>query len=321
MNSRDDARQRLQSQLCHELGKPILDALAQRGVSDVKIRADGILTIKRLGQWTDDSNAYYPPERRETIIGLVADSLHRVVTFDTPSVEGEFEIDGQRYRFAGLISPAVAEPIIAIRKPAEIIYTLDKYEADGIITNEQRAILTRAVIDRRNIFIAGGMGSGKSTLVNALIALIPLEHYVGIVEDTYELQCNLPRKDHLHTTESLDLRAMVRRALRLQLDRIVVGEVRGAEALELLKAWNTGSPGGVATIHADDAASALLKLDTFVQETGVPSQRELIAQAVHLVVFITQERGARKVTEILNVKGLSDSGAFILNPASCTSGA
>src|SRR5205809_173199 len=90
MNSRDDARQRLQSQLCHELGEPILDALAQRGVSDVKIRADGILTIKRLGQWTDDLNAYYPPERRETIIGLVADSLHRVVTFDTPSVEGEF---------------------------------------------------------------------------------------------------------------------------------------------------------------------------------------------------------------------------------------
>src|SRR5262249_43320133 len=151
--------------------------------------------------------------------------------------------------FTGLRPPIVAAPSIAIRKPAEIIYTLADYERDGVINAGQRSILHKGVIERENILIAGAMGSGKSTLANALIDAIPSETRVGTIEDTYELQVHLPNRNQLHTTQNIDLQMLVRTALRLQLDRIIVGEVRGKETLALLKAWNTGCPGGIATIH------------------------------------------------------------------------
>jgi type IV secretion system protein TrbB len=313
VNARDQIRVRLHDQLCHELGEPVLDAALRTGVSDIMLLEDDTLWVNHRGIWTRDPNARYWPEQRETIIGLVANALHQEATFANPIIEGEVTIRERRYRFTGHLPPICALPTIAIRKPAEFIYTLADYEAAGIITARQRSILHGAVIERQNILIAGGMGSGKSTLVNALIDLIPLQDRVGTIEDTYELQVRLPNRNQLHTTSTIDLRRLVRSALRLQLDRLCVGEVRGAEALELLKAWNVGARGGIATIHANDARSALLRLSTLVQEANVPPQPALIAEAIDLVVFIERQRGdTRRVTEILQLAGLNVDGNFNL---------
>ncbi|MBV8358895.1 MAG: Flp pilus assembly complex ATPase component TadA [Deltaproteobacteria bacterium] len=317
---REIMRWRLEDGLCHELGEPALDALAQPGTSDVLLLEDGTLWVNAAGRWTVDSAAVYSIEQRETIIGLAANSLKQEATFANPIIEGEVTIKGKRYRFTGHLPPIVAAPEIAFRKPAEIVYTLADYERDGIITAQQRELLRQAVIKRKNIIIAGAMGSGKSTLANALIAEIPPETRVGTIEDTYELQVRLPNRSQLHTTSTIDLRRLVRTALRLQLDRIIVGEVRGAEALDLLKAWNTGCSGGIATIHANSAAAALLRLSSLIQEAGVPEQPQLIAEAVDLIVFIELENGEhrraqRRVTEIVRMEGLNVSGEFELAAA------
>jgi P-type conjugative transfer ATPase TrbB len=320
MNARDEIRHRLQEQLCHELGAPVLNPLGQPEVSDVLLLEDGTLWVNAGGKWSRDPDTLYPVDQRETIIGLVAHSLHQEATFITPDIQGEFDIDDRRFRFTGLRPPIVAAPSIAIRKPAEIIYTLADYERDGVITAGQRSILHKGVIERENILIAGAMGSGKSTLANALIDAIPSETRVGTIEDTYELQVQLPNRNQLHTTQNIDLQMLVRTALRLQLDRIIVGEVRGKETLALLKAWNTGCPGGIATIHANSAPAALIRLSSLVQEAGVPPQPQLIAEAINLIVFIELQktyRGLpqRRVTEILRMEGLNVSGEFELAAA------
>jgi type IV secretion system protein TrbB len=313
MNARDEIRARLHEQLCYQLGEPVLDALTRPGVSDVMLLEDDTLWINERGTWTCDPNVDYRPEQRETIIGLVANSLHQEATFGNPIIEGEVSIREHRYRFTGHLPPICAAPTIAIRKPAEVLYTLADYEAAGIINGRQRQILHGAVIERQNILIAGAMGSGKSTLANALIDAIPPGDRVGTIEDTYELQVRLPNRNRLHTTSTIDLRRLVRTALRLQLDRICVGEVRGAEALDLLKAWNLGSRGGIATIHANDARSALIRLSSLVQEANVPPQPTLIAEAIDRVVFIAFTRGKRQVTEILGMEGLNVDGSFQLS--------
>jgi type IV secretion system protein TrbB len=313
MNGRDEIRVRLHDQLCHELAEPILDAATRPGVTDVMLLEDSTLWVREDGRWHLDLDAHYSAEQRETIIGLVANSLHQEATFANPIVEGEVTIQGRRYRFTGHLPPIVAAPAIAMRKPAEVIFTLANYLTDGIITRRQQDILHEAVIAQQNIIIAGAMGSGKSTLANALIDAIPPEDRVGTIEDTYELQVRLPNRAQLHTTSTIDLRRLVRSALRLQLDRLCVGEVRGAEALDLLKAWNVGARGGIATIHANDARSALIRLSTLIQEANVPPQPQLIAEAIDLVVFIALVRGGkRQVTEILRMEGLNADGSFEL---------
>ncbi|MBV8457149.1 MAG: Flp pilus assembly complex ATPase component TadA [Acetobacteraceae bacterium] len=313
MNARDEIKFRLHNQLCHDLGEPVLEALGRPGVNDIMLLEDDTLWVNEGGVWRCDPNARYWPEQRETIIGLVAHSLHEEATFANPIIEGEISIRDRRCRFTGHIPPICAAPTVALRKPAEIVYTLPDYEAAGIITARQRNVLYRAVIERQNILIAGAMGSGKSTLANALIGVIPPTDRVGTIEDTYELQVRLPNRNQLHTTSTIDLRRLVRSALRLQLDRLCVGEVRGGEALDLLKAWNVGARGGIATIHSNDARSALLRLSTLVQEANVPPQPALIAEAIDLIVFIALVCGGkRQVTEILKMDGLNADGNFNL---------
>jgi type IV secretion system protein VirB11 len=316
MNSRETMRNRLQDQLCHDLGEPVLTLLDKPGVTDVLLLEDGTLWSCERGIWTRDPFKIYEPEEREAIIGLVAHSLRQEATFLHPNIEGEMEIDRRRFRFTGLMPPVVAFPTIVIRKPAQVIYTLADYEREGIITERYRKLLERAVLARENILVAGAMGSGKSTLVNGLLAIIPPHERVGI-EDVFELSApHLANKNHLHTTSEVSLRMLTRMALRLQLDRIIVGETRGAEALDMLKAWRVGCNGSMAT---NSAIAALMRLASLVQEAGVPPQDQLIAEAVQLIVFIEarQEDGRlqRKVTDIVRVHGLNSNGDFYVTAA------
>jgi type IV secretion system protein TrbB len=149
MSGREEIRDRLHDHLCHGLGEPVLDALTRKGVTDIDLPEDDGLWVNEHGVWVRDPNAHYSPEQRESIIGLVANSLHQEATFANPIIEGEVTIKSRRYRFTGHLPPISTAPTAIIRKPAEIVYTLADYERDGIITREQHKFLQKAVIDRK----------------------------------------------------------------------------------------------------------------------------------------------------------------------------
>jgi type IV secretion system protein VirB11 len=210
--------------------------------------------------------------------------------------------------------PVVRRPCFAMRKPAQVLYTIDDYVRDQIITDGQAEIFRDAIDRRQNILIGGGTGSGKTTLAGALINEMVArsdanERYV-IIEDTLEIQCRAQNVVQLHTAEAADLGRLVRTTMRLRPDRIIIGEVRGAEALALLKAWLTGHPGGVTTIHANSARAALTRLSSLVQEAGVPPQPELIAQTINVIAFILRTAAGRRVTELVRVDGYDPHGGF-----------
>ncbi len=178
----------------------------------------------------------------------------------------------------------------------------------------QADALRQAVGDRKNILIVGGTSSGKTTLANALLAeLSKRDERVIILEDTRELQCAAPDCVALRTKQGVvTLAALVRSTLRMRPDRIIVGEVRGAEALDMLKAWNTGHPGGIATVHANSARAALYRIEQLIQEAVVTVPRRLIAEAIDLVVFIQGRGVSRRIDTIGEMKGLDASGDYAL---------
>jgi len=210
------------------------------------------------------------------------------------------------------LPPVTRGPCFAIRKPAAKIYTLADYVRDRIMVPIQADALKRAVRARRNILVAGGTSSGKTTLANALLAEIAeSDDRVILIEDTRELQCAAKDCVALRTKPGVvSMADLVRSTLRLRPDRIIVGEVRGLEALDMLKAWNTGHPGGIATVHANSAPSALYRIEQLVQEGVAIIPRRLIAEAIDLVVFIAGRGSDRRVETIAEVTGLDGNGDY-----------
>jgi type IV secretion system protein VirB11 len=233
----------------------------------------------------------------------------------SPRVSAELPETGER--FEGLIPPVVAAPTFAIRKPAVAIFTLRDYVAAGIMTAAQAEHLRSAIAQRRNILVAGGTSTGKTTLVNALLAEVAnTSDRVVLIEDTRELQCKAPNLVALRTKDGVaSLSDLVRSSLRLRPDRIPVGEVRGAEALDLLKAWGTGHPGGIGTIHAGSALGALRRLEQLVQEAVVTVPRALIAETINLIAVLAGRGAARRLVELAVVEGLGPAGDYVLAPA------
>jgi type IV secretion system protein VirB11 len=212
-------------------------------------------------------------------------------------------------RFEGLLPPVVAAPAFAIRKPAVAVFTLDDYSIAGVMRFGQADILRKAVADRKNILVAGGTSTGKTTLANALLAEIArTSDRVVLIEDTRELQCRAPNLVALRTKDGVaSLADLVRSSLRLRPDRIPIGEVRGAEALDLLKAWGTGHPGGIATIHAGTALGALRRLEQLVQEAVITVPRALIAETIDLIAVLQGRGNERRLAELATVAGLDPS--------------
>jgi type IV secretion system protein VirB11 len=309
-DGRAESRQRRRTMLRTAMGAAIGAALADPAVIEVMVNPDGALRLDRLGEGRVDTGERLKAAEVERIIRLVASHLRVEAHAGNPVVSAELPETGER--FEGLLPPISTAPCFAIRKPAAKVYTLEDYVADRIMMPLQADALRKAVRDRRNILIAGGTSSGKTTLANALLAEIArADERVILIEDTRELQCAAPDCVALRTKPGVvGLADLVRSTLRLRPDRIIVGEVRGPEALDMLKAWNTGHPGGLATVHANAAHSALYRLEQLIEEAVVTVPRRLVAQAIDLVVFIRGRGEGRRVETIAEVDGLDAHGDY-----------
>lgn len=310
-----ESRDRRRAMLRTALGHQIAAALADPAVIEIMVNPDGCLRIDRLGEGIIDTGHKLDPAAIERIIRLVASTVRVEAHEHNPIVSAELPPHGEGLageRFEGLLPPVSRAPCFAIRKPAAKVFTFADYVGERILTPIQAETLRKAVRERRNLLIAGGTSSGKTTLANALLAEIAgLEERVVLIEDTRELQCAAPDCVALRTKAGIvSLADLVRSTLRLRPDRIIVGEVRGPEALDLLKAWNTGHPGGIATIHANSAHAALYRLEQLIQEAVVSPPRRLIAAAIDVVVFISGRGLARRVQTIAEVEGLDGSGDY-----------
>lgn len=297
------------------LGPAIARFLEDPAIVEVMLNPDGRLWIDRLSEGLSDTGERLSAADGERIVRLVAHHVGAEVHPGSPRVSAELPETGER--FEGLLPPIVSSPAFAIRKPAVAVFTLDDYVAAGIMTGPQAEALRDAVASRQNILVAGGTSTGKTTLVNALLAEVALTgDRVVLIEDTRELQCAAPNLVALRTKDSAaSLTDLVRSALRLRPDRIPIGEVRGGEALDLIKAWGTGHPGGVGTLHAGSALGALRRLEQLVQEAVITVPRALIAETIDVVAVLSGRGAARRLSELAAVEGLGPDGDYRLTPA------
>jgi Flp pilus assembly CpaF family ATPase len=326
----DEQRQRLESKLKRELGETVLSHLADDSTEDIVLNPDSSLWVKRIGEGFLRIGEM-PPAQAASALNTVAAWKGTVLNHEHPILETELPLDGSR--FEGIVSPVVRQPVFAIRLRPKRVFRLEEYEAQGILSRrtdpQNRArreedfgaavrgvnhadVIREAITAKKNILVVGSTGSGKTTLVNAILRemaeICPQDRVVSI-EDTTELQCAVRNYVDLRAVGTVTMLDCLRACMRLKPTRIIVGEVRGAEAHTLLKAWNTGHPGGAATIHANDALSGLVRLESLVAEATEAPQQTLIAEAVDVVVFIDEDAGleaGRKVKEVALVTGYLD---------------
>jgi type IV secretion system protein TrbB len=295
------------------LGEAVMAAFADDDVAEIYINPqDGYVRYDSRSHGRLESGHALDAIRVEMFLNAVAASLNVTLGTATPRIEAELPARHFRgSRLLGFVPPVTAAPACTIRKPPTLVYSLADYVGAGIISPVQCRALVAAIVAHQNILIAGGTNSGKTTFANAILLAIT-EHFpeerIVILEDTVELKCAAPDHLALRTGPGLSLADLVRSTLRASPNRIVVGEVRGAEALELLDVWATGHPGGCGTCHATTAAGALLRLDRLAQRNNVPSQAALIAEAIHIVAVLEGGHRGRCVSDLARVVGLGANG-------------
>lgn len=308
----DSIKIRAKRMLERNLGTELLAALNDPKTVEIMLNADGKVWQERQGEGVKCIGSLRLAQA-QAIIETIAGFHGKEVTKSNPLLEGEFPLDGSR--FAGQLPPVVRAPTFAIRKKATAIFTLEQYVGDRIMTEAQRLAIVKAVADHQNILVIGGTGSGKTTLVNAVINQMVIHdknERVVIIEDTGEIQCAAANYVQYHSSIDVSMTALLKTTLRMRPDRILVGEVRGAEALDLLDAWNTGHPGGAATLHANSASEGLTRLKSLVsRNSAAPKEIEpLIGEAVHVVIHIARTQEGRAVQKILQVEGYKN-GEYI----------
>jgi len=311
---------RTQNKLKQDLGELVLSALSDEKIYEVLLNPDGILWVDGYEGKREYGRMTAPAAKN--LINTVASVSDEVVTHMNPSIAGELWVeineDIKLFRFQALIPPVVAYPAFAIRKRAGQVIALHEYVKDEIMTREQESIIKESVEQRKSILVVGGTQSGKTTFCNAILDCIAKTHSqdrVIIIEDTQELKCNVKDLVTLRASPVKSMNDLIFDSMRLRPDRIIIGEVRGKEAHSLIKAWNTGHPGGVSTIHANSAESGVLRLEQLIMEAGVSPVPEAIAEAVNLLVFIQKTNKAKKgrqVTEILKLTGYDKKRGYCL---------
>lgn len=294
------------------MGRQIAAWMDDPAIVEIMLNPDGRLWLDRLGAGLADSGGGLSAADGERIIRLVAHHVGAEVHQAAPRISAELPETGER--FEGLLPPVVAAPTFSIRKPAVAVFTLDDYASAGVMSLAAAWALQLAVVERRNILIAGGTSTGKTTLANALLAEVAKTgDRVVLIEDTRELQCAAPNLVSLRTKDGVaSLTDLVRSSLRLRPDRIPIGEVRGGEALDLLKAWGTGHPGGIGTIHAGSAMGALRRLEQLVLEAVAVVPRGLIAETIDVIAVLAGRGQERRLTELATVCGLTEAGDYRL---------
>jgi type IV secretion system protein TrbB len=286
-----------------EMGELVLANLRDPSVVEIMLNPDGKIWVEKLGHDMQVVGTL-PVSSASSLICSIASYVGAEINESNPILECELPSDGSR--FEALFPPIVQNPVFSIRKKASSIIPLDQYVEQGILSAEFCKILRNAVAQRKNILVSGGTATGKTTFANALIAEIPIatpKHRILVLEDTREIQCFVENNVMCRTSDAASMNRLLRATLRLRPDRIVVGEVRGGEALDLLKAWNTGHPGGIGTLHANDALSSLDRLEQLVGEVTEAPMQKLIASAIDLVVSIEKTKDGRIVREIMELEG------------------
>lgn len=280
--------------------------LHDKKIIEIMLNPDGCLWIEKLGEGRSNTGIIIRPENAERFICMVASATNTTCTYENPILSTE--LPGYGSRFEALLPPVVAAPTFAIRQPAVMVFTLQDYVEKGIMTGKQYERMIWGIENKENILIVGGTGSGKTTLTNAALDVIGKRNdRIVIIQDTLELQCTAQDTVFLRSQDHVTITQLLKSTMRLRPDRIIVGEVRDGGALALLKAWNTGHPGGLATIHANSAYEGLIRLEQLIQEVNVTPQQRLIGQAVNLLVYIERFGHGRKVQEISVVKGFDQN--------------
>lgn len=307
MTITDANTQRVLDKLKREMGSSILDLLNQDDVVEIMLNPDGRLWCERIGKEMEVIGEMSSPNAI-SMMNTIAKLLDTTITTENPVLECELPIDGSR--FEGVIPPIVAKPTFALRKKAKKIFTLENYVHDGIMDNAQKELIIQAVDSRQNILVVGGTGTGKTTLTNAIIDAVANRHpghRLVIIEDTNEIQCKSKNSVVMRSNINVSMLTLLKVTMRMRPDRILVGEVRGGgETLALLKAWNTGHPGGIATVHANDARAGLIRMEQLIAEVSANPMQQLIAEAVNVVVCIEKTPTGRKIKEIITVDGFKN---------------
>jgi type IV secretion system protein VirB11 len=312
----DTGKARLLDKLSRDLGPKVSGALFAPETIEILLNPDGSVWQECLGQAPQEIGTLSAASALGAIQTIAA-MLGVVVTRESPLLEGELPLDGSR--FAGQIPPVVDRPVFAIRRKASSVFTLDQYVETGVMTLHHANIIRDAVRDHKNIVVVGGTSSGKTTFLNAvlqeMVRQYPDERFVTI-EDTRELQCKARNLLSYKTSTQVTMTQLLRTTLRMRPDRIIVGECRGPEALDLIDAWNTGHEGGGGTIHANSPAAGLTRLRSLVSRNpAAPREIEpLIGEVVHLLVYMAKVPGkGRRVLDVLAVSGYAN-GAYITQP-------
>jgi type IV secretion system protein VirB11 len=284
------------------------------------LNADGAVWVERRGDGMQRTNVRMNPVSAEAMLRLVAADAGVELTASSPVLAAKLPPPWAA-RLQAFLPPVVDAPVFAMRMPARTVFTLPDYLRAGILTPEQSRAIVTAVAAHQNILIGGGTGTGKTTFANALLRVVADAgaDRLYIIEDTPELQCEAPNKVQvLVQSGALSWRQAVMAALRVRPDRIIVGEIRDGSALDLLKAWNTGHPGGLATIHANDTRGTLDRFCQLLEEVVYPAPRALVAQTIHLCVHIQRDPAhpaGRHISGVDRVVGVAHDGAWLLESA------
>ena len=299
--------------LRREMGEEIRKAMDNPQVIEIMLNPDGSVWTDEIGVGMNFLCSMSAVNALQ-MLGTVAHMLGTVINYHNPVVEGELPGDGSRVE--GVIPPIVPNPSFNIRKKASAIFSLAEYVNSGRATDKDIQILCEAISTRKNILVVGGTGTGKTTFVNAIInemKILTPKHRLLILEDTLELQCSMENFVSMRTSSDKSIQDLLKITMRQRPDRIIIGEVRGKEALDMLKAWNTGHPGGVCTVHANDARAGLLRIEQLISEVSQSPMKELIAEAIDVIAFLVRDPHiGPKLSELVAVDGIHD-GQYVFH--------
>ena len=313
MTTADEVNRRNLEKLRREMGEYVRNAMDDPQVIEIMLNPDGAVWVDKIGSGMEFL-CYMPDVQALQMLGTISHMVGTVINYHNPKVEGELPGNGSRVE--GVIPPVVQKPVFNIRKKASAIFSLAEYIKSGRATDDEVQILCEAILSRKNILVVGGTGTGKTTFVNAIInemkTLTP-KHRLLILEDTLELQCSMKNFVSMRTTSDVSMQDLLKITMRQRPDRIIIGEVRGKEALDMLKAWNTGHPGGVCTVHANDARAGLLRIEQLISEVSQSPMRELVAEAIDVVAFLIRDPHiGPKLSELIAIDGVHD-GQYVVH--------